>query len=336
MENPDRPGWYDDPEHAEQLRYFDGVVWTSHTTPRRTRWDQPAQGSESAGGESAGGESAGGEYVGLEGTQRSGAPAGRAPRTGGTREGSPGPGSPGQGQPPQGWSGGPQQGGAQRSGQHGHGQPGSGPPGYARPGARPAPTTTDGVPLAPYRRRVVAYIVDQIIQGFLTFVVGAYWSLPLMRDSMDQMNAAIANGDESGVLAAALDETLTRYLIPLTLVSVGVMLVYNAVFLSRVAATPGKLLVGISVRRVEHPGPISVADAFRRYALQSAMTIGGLIPLLDLTTLIVTVADLLWPLRDPKRQALHDKIADTQVVVGRPPEQSHAHQQVSGPRGPAH
>ena len=32
--------------------------------------------------------------------------------------------------------------------------------------------------------------------------------------------------------------------------------------------------------------------------------------------LAATVADLLWPLSDPRRQALHDKVADTQVVVG--------------------
>lgn len=36
--NPDRAGWFDDPDHAEQLRYFDGIIWTDHTTPRRTVW----------------------------------------------------------------------------------------------------------------------------------------------------------------------------------------------------------------------------------------------------------------------------------------------------------
>src|SRR3954451_8581685 len=29
-----RAGWYDDPENPDNLRYFDGVVWTSHTSPR--------------------------------------------------------------------------------------------------------------------------------------------------------------------------------------------------------------------------------------------------------------------------------------------------------------
>ncbi|GGL28291.1 RDD family protein [Phycicoccus endophyticus] len=34
MSEPTAPGWYTDPEDADQLRYFDGVVWTQHVTPR--------------------------------------------------------------------------------------------------------------------------------------------------------------------------------------------------------------------------------------------------------------------------------------------------------------
>ena len=31
---PSSPGWYPDPEApAERLRYFDGILWTSHRTP---------------------------------------------------------------------------------------------------------------------------------------------------------------------------------------------------------------------------------------------------------------------------------------------------------------
>ena len=37
MANPQSPGWYDDPDNPQQLRYFDGVVWTRHTSPRSTR-----------------------------------------------------------------------------------------------------------------------------------------------------------------------------------------------------------------------------------------------------------------------------------------------------------
>ena len=35
-ELPAGPGWYEDEHDPLLLRYFDGVVWTSHTTPRRS------------------------------------------------------------------------------------------------------------------------------------------------------------------------------------------------------------------------------------------------------------------------------------------------------------
>ena len=37
MEMPTHAGWFDDPADPTQLRYFDGVIWTSHTAPRTTR-----------------------------------------------------------------------------------------------------------------------------------------------------------------------------------------------------------------------------------------------------------------------------------------------------------
>ena len=29
-------GWYDDPQNPENLRYWDGVTWTAHTTPKKS------------------------------------------------------------------------------------------------------------------------------------------------------------------------------------------------------------------------------------------------------------------------------------------------------------
>src|SRR5215203_12372 len=29
-------GWYDDPSNPEMLRYWDGVMWTSHTAPKKS------------------------------------------------------------------------------------------------------------------------------------------------------------------------------------------------------------------------------------------------------------------------------------------------------------
>lgn len=38
---PSAPGWYADPDVPDQLRYFDGILWTSHVTPLRTRSAAP-------------------------------------------------------------------------------------------------------------------------------------------------------------------------------------------------------------------------------------------------------------------------------------------------------
>lgn len=35
MHTPERAGWYDDPEDPEQLRYFDGIVWSQHRVPKQ-------------------------------------------------------------------------------------------------------------------------------------------------------------------------------------------------------------------------------------------------------------------------------------------------------------
>ena len=30
-----QPGWYDDPQDDQNLRYWDGVQWSHHTSPKR-------------------------------------------------------------------------------------------------------------------------------------------------------------------------------------------------------------------------------------------------------------------------------------------------------------
>jgi uncharacterized RDD family membrane protein YckC len=43
------------------------------------------------------------------------------------------------------------------------------------------------------------------------------------------------------------------------------------------------------------------------------------IQVLSAVVSMLSLLDYLWPLWDSKRQALHDKIADTQVVMGKQP-----------------
>lgn len=264
METPQNPGWYDDPEDAENLRYFDGIVWTSNTVPRRVERQVPAT--------------------------PVGGPAAPAPASH--------PGSSGWGHPPA--------------------NPND--PWAAHRGRQVSgPVTGDGVPLAGYGQRVLAYIVDWILTWLLIAIAGAYWLIPMSQELGDQMAAALESGDTQWTASPEFTETVMQYAVPLTLVSVVVVLAYNAFFLTRFAATPGKMMVGISVRKVARPGRIGVGDALRRYVLQSATNIAGLLPLIGIAALGVQVADLVWPLGDTRRQALHDKIADTVVVKGKQP-----------------
>ena len=78
------------------------------------------------------------------------------------------------------------------------------------------------------------------------------------------------------------------------------------------------MALGISVRRADRPGAPGVATAIKRYLLVIVTGVLGLIPVVGSLGGLVTIIDLLFPLWDQKRQALHDKIGGTVVVKGAP------------------
>lgn len=69
----------------------------------------------------------------------------------------------------------------------------------------------------------------------------------------------------------------------------------------------------IRVRRTARPGPLTVAEALRQQALDVGLQVLGAVPVISLLTPMVSILDKLWLLWDPRRQTLHDKIADTVV-----------------------
>jgi uncharacterized RDD family membrane protein YckC len=101
------------------------------------------------------------------------------------------------------------------------------------------------------------------------------------------------------------------------LVTLAVELVYHAGFLKALAATPGKLALGLRVRRREAPGPLSWRTVLLRWVGQYAPGLLGLLPLLGVVGSLYRLLDGLWPLWDGHRQALHDKLAGTNVVKRR-------------------
>ena len=110
------------------------------------------------------------------------------------------------------------------------------------------------------------------------------------------------------------DAQTLRAIATIGLVSLVVGLVYEMGFLLWKAATPGKLLLGLRVRRWAPGEPLTAGVIARRWiGYQGVSQIPSVGPIYGLI-------DVLWPLWDPRRQALHDKLAGTCVVraPGRP------------------
>lgn len=269
MYMPSHAGWFDDPADATQLRYFDGVIWTSHTAPRVTR--------------------AAGAQPGQQAPYQQPSGAGQQAQ------------QPHYGQQPQ------------------YQQPQWSAPAY--PGSWGRPATPDGQPLAGYGQRVGAFLLDWIIQAVISAVLGSYFLSKALSSYVDQFTATM-NQAQSGQqpdfaqLAASIDRgALTIYY----LIGMAVFAAYQLLFLTRSGRTPGKALVGISVRLRERPGPPSAGVVARRIALPLALFVVELVPLLGVLGLVGRALDLLWPSWDANRQALHDKVAGTVVVVGEQP-----------------
>lgn len=253
---PTSAGWYENPDNPEELRYFDGILWTKNTTPLRKRVHQ-------------------GPVV--------------VPPTSGPP------------QRPEGWGPQPHQ-------QTGH------------PGPNVPMTGQSGVPgqlgLASYGLRVVAYIIDTIVVGALSLLLGGWFLWQAIGPILDRFDTALNSGDVDA-MTAAISEARLGYLAAFIAVQLLVFLAYQVLFLTRWSATPGKLAVGISVRRVDRPGVLDTDTAIRRAGFQAAAQALGNLPYVSLLGTVLVVMDLVWPLADTQRQALHDKVAKTIVIKGK-------------------
>ncbi|QIM23071.1 RDD family protein [Phycicoccus sp. HDW14] len=268
MSTPTAAGWYDDPDDPSQLRYFDGVVWSSHTTSRVS----PTAASSTI-GHSPDVRPAAERHQGEHGWQQGAA----RPEAG------------------SGWSSAP---GASS----------------VRPGERRLP---DGAVLAEWWRRLLARVVDAIIVN----IVGGLLSLPFLGPLLDAFDtwfsAALEGGTGSQPDPAVIQAAVAEVALPVTLVGLAVALVYEVGFLVWRSATPGKMLLGTVVRPVEAAGPVTLPVALRRQAIKVVSELLSLNALLGLAGFLLSVVDPAWLLRDPRRQTLHDKVAETVVVLKR-------------------
>lgn len=283
MSTPERAGWYDDPEDDSLLRYFDGIIWSDRTVPRQTRSAQPAATTSPATAGPAPSQHG-------PGTDVFGRPTGGAGQ----------PTQPG----PAGWGASEQ-------------QP------WGQPASTAEPTTVDGQPLAGYGARVGAYLVDLLILGLLNLLVSGWAWYLWMADYVTYVWDAALAGNQDAVNDLTPEQLLGFFSWQYFFIAVGLSLLlqaaYHVGFLATRNATPGKMMLGLSVRRVDQPGPLGVGTAFMRLLLPLTVGVLSVVPVLSYLVWFVSVADLLWPIKDQRRQALHDKIAGTQVVKGKQP-----------------
>jgi uncharacterized RDD family membrane protein YckC len=185
-------------------------------------------------------------------------------------------------------------------------------------GARPEPTTPDGERLAGWWQRVLASILDGIVLGIIGLLIALPWWRDIFHAYTDWFDEAINSGSTGATVDPyELQRHVMRPLLVIGAINLALGFVYTVGFLMWKQATPGKLIVGLRVRLRESPGPMPIGTVLLRWVGQYGVGIIGLIPYVGSVGSLYTLLDSLWPLWDDKKQALHDKLAKTNVVQRR-------------------
>lgn len=202
-------------------------------------------------------------------------------------------------------------------GQPGYGQPSYAQAGYGAPATTPRRTTPDGQPLSGWWRRVLAVILD----GFIQIPLYALAATPVVIWQWDEISSwfsdlsdALENNAANPPDPEILNPTTAPGLLLVLSLLVATTL-YSVVFLRWKQATPGKLIVGTRVRRRDTPGPLPWSTITLRVGFATALSLFAQVPLIGVLFGLVALVDYLWPLWDDKNQALHDKVARTNVVL---------------------
>jgi uncharacterized RDD family membrane protein YckC len=186
------------------------------------------------------------------------------------------------------------------------------------------PTTPDGVPIASWGMRLLAYFIDSILVGVTGFVVTLPQQIEVQR-RMAELSADLQTSAEPDLAAFWSDyfDVLRDQMVwqvPVVLLSVA----YFVAMLRWKGATLGKMAVGLRVRLRDEPGQLP----WRAIAIRvGILNVLGVVPIMFLVAGWWIVALVLWPvitvflfvnglrpLWDSKRQAFHDKAAGTNVV----------------------
>ncbi len=179
--------------------------------------------------------------------------------------------------------------------------------------SRQQQVTADGVPLAGWWWRVLAVVID----GVILSVIAALLSFQIYGRVFAKMSVVIGdtvrasqNGQPPPPMPKATDLITSTDQLLLTLITLGVGLAYHLIFVRWKAATPGKIICRLRIVPVDRGldrAPLPWSSVLIRVAL-------WVLPGANSLLLLFRLLDSLFPLWQPKRQALHDRAARTQVV----------------------
>ena len=162
---------------------------------------------------------------------------------------------------------------------------------------RRAPSAFDhlaGRRLARWPRRAAGFAIDAVLMGVvpLACFVAFGASLPPVQGANDSQPWSTASGMW---LAAAI------------VLSLGIVVAYPVWFIGRRGQTPGMRRMRIRLSRIDAEDNLSDVDfatSWRRWLFALLFWVTALYG-------VTLLADYLWPLRDRRRQCLHDKWAHT-------------------------
>jgi uncharacterized RDD family membrane protein YckC len=193
------------------------------------------------------------------------------------------------------------------------GLPGAGAPGGVLVADTSRDHTPDGQPLAGWGVRFGALLIDGLIVNVVAVVAG-WRALHDMMSAVAVWAEQQAATSQAEVGAGAGPTGMLGPLLTFAAITFTVRILYGVGFLKAFQATPGKMFLGLEVRLRETPGPMSWGTVLARWGTQNAAIAIAVVPLVGLFYWVYPLLDGLWPLWDGRRQALHDKVARTNVV----------------------
>lgn len=288
-------GWYPDPVDHNRERYWDGWSWSrntresthpsGHQSPLYPHGSLPADHDHQTGRDR---------------------PQGRDQQSGyqqGGYQQQPGQQQPGQQFRPDPYQQLPHQ-------QHPYQQP------YPHAGGPPAPPalTADGVPIAGWGWRFLAGILDLIVVTIVADIASIpilVKMLPVIRQYFNAIFKAAQTGSQPppALNPTALLSSNDQILV--TVISLVVGLLYFSLFWRLKAATPAQLLFGLRIVPADHGHNTELLPW--QTVIVRALT--WWVPIaVSNVLLIFTIVNVLFPLGNVKRQAIHDLAARTQIV----------------------